>query len=113
MAETLIDEVERLLDDERAALVSGNLPAIEEIAARKAALADRLAGARVASETLAALKRRAEENAALLDAAARGLRTATRRLSEIRSANGPLRTYGQDGAERRLGLAKGSFEKRA
>ena len=113
MADTMIEQIDALLEDERTALLSGELAALEGIAERKEALAGELAQTRPHGGDLAALRRKAERNAELLQAATKGLRSVMRRVSEIRSANGPLKTYGQDGFAQTLGGAGGSFEKRA
>lgn len=113
MSDVAIEKIEELLEDERTALLSGDLAALDGIAQRKEALLEDLAWARPASDALKSLRRKAERNAELLEAATKGLRAAMRRVAEIRRANGPLRTYGQDGAEQTLGAQAGSFERRA
>lgn len=113
MSDHRFAEVERLLDDERAALLSGDLGALADLAERKEALARDLAESEPEQGTLAALKARSERNAELLAAAARGVRTVMRRITDIREANGPLKTYGRDGTPQTLGASGGSLEKRA
>lgn len=113
MSDSRLREAERLLDEERRALMDGDLAALAGLVERKEALAHLLSGSDVSRERLAVLKVKAERNAELLAASARGVRTVIRRIGEIRDANGPLRTYGRDGMQQTLGTAAGSLEKRA
>ena len=113
MSDVTIEEIDALLEDERTALLSGDLAALGGIAERKEALVAALAKSRPEGEALRALRRKAERNAELLEAATKGLRSVTRRVAEIRRANGPLKTYGRDGTQQTLGSGHRSFEKRA
>lgn len=112
MAEVSIEEIETLLDEERAALLAGDFDRLGEIAEEKEALADNLSRVGPSGE-FRSLRAKAMRNADLLEAASTSIRGVTRRLAEIRKANGPLKTYGQDGMPRTLGPTDGSFEKRA
>lgn len=113
MSDVAIEKIDDLLEDERTALLSGDLAALQGIAERKEALLQELAHARPGGDALKALRRKAERNAELLEAATKGLRSVMRRVAEIRRANGPLKTYGQDGAQQTLGTGGASFERRA
>jgi hypothetical protein len=113
MPDSTIEEIDLLLEDERAALLSGDLAALPGVAERKEVLARALEQVRPTAEALRTIQAKTERNADLLAAAAKGLRSVTRRVAEIRSANGPLKTYGQDGTQQTLGSVAGSFEKRA
>jgi flagellar biosynthesis/type III secretory pathway chaperone len=113
MPSDTLNEIESLLGAERNALLTGDFDALADLAERKEALIGQLAKTDAGAPTLRRLRARAERNAALLEASMRGLRGISRRLSEIRRANGPLQTYGQDGAQQTLGAPTGSFERRA
>jgi flagellar biosynthesis/type III secretory pathway chaperone len=113
MSDSTFENVERLLDAERAALLSGDLGALAGIAERKESLVRELAESEPARGGLARLRAKAERNAELLTASAKGVRAVVRRVGEIRDANGPLKTYGRDGTQQTLGSAAGSLEKRA
>jgi flagellar biosynthesis/type III secretory pathway chaperone len=113
MSEVRIEDVDRLLDEERAALLAGDLAALAGIVDRKEELLRALADGQTSRPALAALRGKAERNAELLGAASRGVRTVLRRITEIREANGPLKTYGRDGTQQTLGSTTGSLEKRA
>lgn len=113
MSDRRFAAIDRLLDDERAALLAGDLAALPGLAERKEALARDLADSPPLGDALAVLRAKSERNAELLAAAAKGVRTVVRRIGEIRQANGPLRTYGRDGTQQTLGSAASSMEKRA
>lgn len=113
MPSATIRDLEGLLDAEREALLAGDFGRLAELVARKEALVQKLGDADAGNDALRALRARAERNAELLTAAGRGIRSVLRRLAEIRSANGPLKTYGKDGTAQTLGAGGGSFEKRA
>jgi len=87
--ETLLDEVKsavRIADFARLAQLA---PQLETALANLAATAPR--------QALERLKRKAESNAALLDAARRGTRAARRRVEEVRRAAQGLQTYDNRG----------------
>lgn len=82
-----------LLDQAHAALLAGDLAALGRIAPEVEAAAAQVPRDRAAAERL---QRKAERNAALLQAATRGLRAAQSRLLQI--AEGPvLTTYDAQG----------------
>ena len=113
MSDEILRRAEALLAEERRAVMAADFDALDEIAGRKAAVMSELRDVRAPAERLRQLRRTAERNGELLAASARGLRAVIRRLSEIRSANGPLRTYSQDGRQQTFGAARGSFERKA
>ncbi|MFN6925705.1 MAG: hypothetical protein ACK4P8_08650 [Tabrizicola sp.] len=86
--------LEDLLDQARDALVSGDLAALEEIALAT----DRLVATLAVPDrsSLDRLRRKAERNSRLLQAAASGVRSALGRLSEI-TAGPTLTTYDAQG----------------
>jgi len=72
---TLVGEVSDLLDEERQALLSGNMDKIEELLPRKLDLAERLSEANdVEKQRLAELKPHALRNQELLNEALKGIR---------------------------------------
>ena len=95
---TRLDEV---LDLARDALLAGDLAALARLGPQLDALADTAVPQdRISTDRL---RRKAERNARLLQAAARGVRAALGRLSEISS--GPqLTTYDARGRRSTLGL---------
>ncbi len=94
--------LEQLLDAVRASTRSADFAALAELAPRlEAALADKSQFQQPG--LLLRLKAKADENAAHLDAARRGLRSARRRLDEVQRAAKGLQTY--DGKGRRADIA--------
>ncbi|NJM81789.1 MAG: hypothetical protein HC844_04190 [Tabrizicola sp.] len=93
-------DLEAILDKTYAALLRGDMPLMAGLAEETGALADGLG--RMDRGKAERLRRKAERNAALLQAAARGVRSATGRLAEI--AAGPqLTTYTMRGRKESLG----------
>ena len=113
MTDDILRRAEALLDDERRAVMAADFGALPEIVRRKEAVLAELDWVRAPVERVRQLKAAAERNGALLTASAKGLRSVIRRMSEIRSANGPLRTYGQDGRQQTFGATPGKFERKA
>ncbi|MBM9596112.1 flagellar protein FlgN [Roseitranquillus sediminis] len=109
----VVERVAALLEEERAAVLAADFDAMSAIAGRKEPLFVELREAHPTEACLGRLRRMAEENAGLLAASARGIRSVTRRIAEIRSANGPLRTYSQDGRAQTAGVTSRSLERRA
>ena len=98
-----------LLDQTRDALVIGNLAALADLAPRVAALADSLP--RVDRPTADRLRRKADRNARLLQAATRGVRAAQQRLNEI-STGASLVTYDARGRRETLSGASVQMPRR-
>lgn len=107
-----IDAFEDLLERERALLLSGRLDGLARIAEEKAALVARL-GPVEGVENLRDLRRKAERNARLLEAAGAGIRSVTRRIEALREGPEPLSTYAANGRREMLGESGSSVERRA
>lgn len=94
--------LERLLDRIYGAVMAGDL---SQIGAMGAEVEGLLADLPRLDATLAEkMRQKATRNAACLQAAARGVRAARRRISEIRAAQAGLATY--DGQGKRMDLAQ-------
>jgi hypothetical protein len=114
MASDPVARLERLLEDERAAILDGALDRLEGIAAAKAAAAEGIGPAPVATpERLARLRAAAEGNRRLLDGAAEGLRAAIRRIEAARRAAAHLDTYTEGGARADLAAPRPTLSRRA
>lgn len=90
-------DMERVLREERALLFDGKIEALPNLAKRKIDLLSRLDGQIMP----AVVRELASENAALLDAAGRGIRSVLDRIEAARNA-GETRTYDRGGRVRRL-----------
>ena len=99
ITEEMAERLDRTLDHVFALLRDGNLtdlqPALAELEA--AMVAPPAATAAATGERLAGLRQKAERNAACLKAAARGLRSARRRIAEVRAAASGLAAYDAQG----------------
>lgn len=107
--------LESLLAQERAALLSGNLHAIGELAEQKEHLAERLRElGPEALESLRDLHDTARRNQALLDGALQGIRLATARLSAYRQLRKSMDTYDPQGRKTAIpGVIAHKVERRA
>ncbi len=104
----------RLLKEERMALLSGDLPALPGLIARKERLLDDLRpGGAPETAALDRLRKAAEDNQRLLEAALKGVRAARAHLETARSGGPPLSTYDAKGHAEIHGGARPSVERRA
>ncbi|MGX9355978.1 flagellar biosynthesis protein FlgN [Roseobacteraceae bacterium S113] len=110
----LVDEVSELLEQERQALLSGDLEAIGEMMDRKTELLEKLENAGEESlEQLTSLRETALRNQQLLDHALQGIKSVADRLAEMRKVRAQLDTYGADGNKMTFYTARHSVERRA
>ena len=109
----LIDAVEDLLERERRAVLSGNLDALTRLISEKRRLMELLARGTEQSARLDRLRGKARRNQALLDAAARGIKSVTEQISGLKDAKSPLRTYDASGSRREIRPHRSTLEKRA
>ena len=101
-AAALADLLERL----RAALVAGDLAALPALAEGLERLVpDPVSPPRLPLPVLEALRARARAGAVMLEATARGLRAARRRIDEVAAAGQGLATYDRGGQRSRIGAA--------
>jgi len=93
--EDTLAAVESLLDDQRAALLAGDLASLSLMPDRLERALQRLAGHRPPPAATARLAQVAQRNAALLQAASRGVAQTSARLTATRA--GSLTTYDATG----------------
>jgi flagellar biosynthesis/type III secretory pathway chaperone len=105
--------LERLLDEERALLLSGRLTEVASLADRKAQLLSDLPGSPRGAPQYRRLRTAAQRTLDLLAAAAAGLRDARARLTELRQSAGTLATYSPEGARLTVSTGRGGVERRA
>lgn len=113
--QVLIDQLDDLLETERAALLAGDLDGIGALLRRKEALIDALND--LPAETgadLGALQGKVARNQALLDGALQGIRRVAGRMAAFRRIRRTLETYDADGHKTTiLGEVDHKVEKRA
>jgi ferric-dicitrate binding protein FerR (iron transport regulator) len=111
----LLDELYEILDQERQALIAGDLDRIAGFAQRKEALFEALKAADLpAPPDLEALQAKATRNQALFDASLAGIRSVSNRLAALRQVGSSLDVYNASGARQTVSLRDGgSLEKRA
>jgi flagellar biosynthesis/type III secretory pathway chaperone len=105
--------LERLLDEERALLLSGRLAEVAALADRKAQLLSDLSRSARGAPEYRNLRTAAQRNIDLLAAAATGLRDARARLAELRRSSGTLATYSPEGARLTVSTGRRAVERRA
>lgn len=101
----------RILAEERAALLDGDYPALEPLAARKIALLEEIEAAKGAFP--ATLADDLARNARLIGAALSGLREGTARARALRTAQAGFSTYGRDGRARPVCATRPETPRRA
>lgn len=111
----LIDQLDELLDQERAVLLSGDLDAMAGIAEEKERLIDALNALEPDhSSNLGQLQTKVERNQVLLDGALQGIRNVATRLAALRRIRRTLETYDSKGRKQTIqGEVEHRVEKRA
>lgn len=114
MDKQVLSALDALLDDERAALIAGDLDRIAVLADRKASLVAGLADTQDDKEALLPLHHKIKRNQALLDGALEGIRTVTARIAAMRGVNATLETYDRNGRRQTWYAPRGNgVERRA
>ena len=113
--QTTIDELDDLLEDERSALLSGDLEKIRRLNDRKAQLVDSLRDLDLRDrEEMNRLNQKISRNHALLGSALDGIRAVAQRLADVRRVRDSLDTYDADGRKRSVPTpSEKNLEKRA
>ena len=102
-----------LLEREHKALLTGQFQSLERISAPKEALMKSIAKSRPNQHELNALKVRSARNRRLLEASARGLKSARLRLAQLQQKPASLKTYGPSGGITALGDKSLTMKKKA
>jgi len=111
-----IRKLDGLLDEERAALLSGDLDDLGDMHERKAALLDVFAQqvSMTDAAELRAMQDKLARNQALLDSALSGIQSVARRLAMVRRVRQSLEFYDEGGAKASVDIGiERSVEKRA
>ncbi|KPD14302.1 flagellar export chaperone FlgN [Phaeobacter sp. 11ANDIMAR09] len=113
--QNLIDELDEILDQERSALVRGELDKIEELLARKETIIARLNTIdSLEREALAQVQTKVSRNQELLNSAMEGIRSVATRMAELRRVKKGLDVYDRAGRKARYGTTMGQrLEKRS
>jgi flagellar biosynthesis/type III secretory pathway chaperone len=105
-------ELTRLLDQERIAVLKGDFDALKRLAAKKERLIALLVQGGPLGDQLERLRRKAERNHTLLEAAARGVRSVIDKIEISGAVQSPLKTYDKSG-QRQVSLnSPASVERR-
>lgn len=110
-SEGAIDRLEAVVIETMKAIRIGDLAAMADLAERtETALAD--LDPQTDAERLKALRDQAGRNALALEAAAKGVRAARRRLAEVTSAREGVQTYDNAGNTQKIGGPTGAIKAR-
>ncbi|MCB1340510.1 MAG: flagellar biosynthesis protein FlgN [Pseudooceanicola sp.] len=114
-AQAVIDELDQLLDQERKAVLAGDLETIARILALKETLIDRVnAIPPQGPRDLRGLTEKLSRNQALLTAAMEGIRAVADRMADLRRVRQTLETYDRTGRRNRQQTpTHGTIERRA
>ncbi|MBZ8117527.1 flagellar protein FlgN [Roseovarius sp. LXJ103] len=114
-AQTLIESLDDLLEEERKSLLDGDLDAIGRLLSRKEALIDALNAPTLAGQpNLTHLQGKVIRNQALLDGALEGIRKVATRMAAFRKIRKTLETYDQSGRKTTIqGEVECKVERRA
>ena len=111
----LIDQLDSILEQERKALVSGDLAQLTEIVPRKETVIDELnALDQLERSALDDTQTKLHRNQLLLNSALEGIQAVAGRMAEMRKAREGLDIYDETGRKTRYGMmATAKLEKRA
>jgi len=114
-SQKIIDDLDRLLDHERQALIDGQLDRIPPLMEQKERLIDRLRDADLLERShLAAVQSKVTRNQGLLESAMEGIRAVADRMADLRRVRQGLETYDRTGQKTKITTATNtSVEKRA
>ncbi len=97
-SQELIDELDSILEEERDALIQGQLEKLESLLARKDVLISELnAHDALDRESLIGVHEKVSRNQVLLDSAMQGIRTVAARMQELRKVRKGLDVYDKAG----------------
>ena len=114
-AQQIIGRLDELLEEERSALLAGDLDRISVLLEEKESLIDALGRLDAAAEPdLQGLQAKVVRNQALLDGALTGIRNVAARMAAFRKIRRSLETYDQSGRKQVIqGEVARQIEKRA
>lgn len=114
-AQAIINRLDTLLEQERSALLAGDLEKITELLGEKEGLIDGLNALEPEAEQgLQDLQAKVIRNQALLDGALQGIRKVAARMAAFRKIRRSLETYDESGRKRTIqGEVERRVEKRA
>lgn len=114
MHESSSDLLNALLQEERNALVRGDLEGLQTLADRKSEVFDDLDVSALPRQEFEQLQHMLDRNQALLSSALDGIRAVATRMAELRKTRSGLETYDQSGSRSRFETRQPqALEKRA
>lgn len=106
MSAKTVEALSNLLDEEREALLQGDLDQLSDLLSSKEALIDEMnATPQSDLSAMQMLDGKVKRNQLLLDGAMEGIRAVAQRLAHLRQVKGALETYGADGKRHDIQLS--------
>lgn len=105
--------LENLFDRERKAILTGRFDLLERLGHEKERLLTAISRNAPETEQLSRLRQLADRNRDLLDAMARGVRAATRRLESLAGGSANLKTYDAAGQRQTIAPPRHALQHRA
>lgn len=102
-----------ILDEEAEALKGADFDRVNHLAREKEQLIEGLAQSRMSQRLAIRIGKRAQRNAKLFEAAINGIKSAGKRLSEMRSVRDGMRVYGSEGEVQNVKTTAGKLERKA
>ncbi len=114
MSDAALNALDRLLEEERAVLISGDLQRIADIADSKETLVAGLDDSGAGGAAHIPLKRKIQRNQVLMDGALEGIRNVAAQLAVLRETGCTLETYDRNGRRQTWSGPRGDgIERRA
>lgn len=112
-AEKQLKSIENYLERERKILRTGQIAGLTTLTEDRAQALSLLNSVRGKGPELQRLKANFQRNNSMLSSAAAGLRSAIKRISELRAAAGPIGSYSASGERREIGSNAPTIERKA
>lgn len=112
-AERKLKSVESYIERERRILRSGRISELADLVEDREKALALLDAARGNGPALQRLRSEVHRNNALMEAAASGLRSAIKRISDLRAASGPIGSYSASGQRMEIGSNSPTVERKA
>ncbi|MGC8201109.1 hypothetical protein ACP2AV_00245 [Aliiroseovarius sp. PTFE2010] len=111
--ESAVSALEKMLVKERDAILESDFQTLSKLGDKKEALLKRVAVECHEADSLRQLQQKLTANNALLDSAARGIKSAVNYIGDMQASPKPLQTYGPLGERNELGRPALTIERKA
>lgn len=112
-AKTALEELENYLDTEREVIRAARLSELQTLEKTREVVLAQMEDLPNDTLRLQHVRKKARRNGELLQAAANGIRSAIRRIQELRRASGPISSYSAEGEPCSIGTNNCTIERKA